>query len=502
MTHRNLRRCLVLTSLVALLYLTACGLSPRSADTGEAQAQTAADTATATTMPATTTTTTTPSPRPSATAIATATPTTTPTRTATPTATNTPSPTATATPTATSTQTPTATPTPNDAGEVVHTVQDGETIWTIADAYDILPSQLLSYNNISPTDVQPGREIRIHVSLLGQPYQGNQPRGPTPTPLSSGNNAERIVLGSMSHEWQRLNNCGPTTIAMLLSYYDIQTTQSVTASWLKPNPQDRNVGPSELAAYAHTQGFETFIGIGGSMALLEEFVLAGFPVIVEQWLNYDGGVGHYRIVRGVDKSQQKVLLNDSFLGPDIWFTYNDFQSVWHYYNNLYLVIYPPSEEAKIREIVGEQWDPAVMSQNLLQQMQARVDANPNDALAWFGIGVAHVRLGNYEQAIPAYERAMEIGLPQRYLWYRYGYWDALLEVGAYEKVLATTEPVLNAMQMSEDLRYRRAVALRELGRLDEAKAELERALQDHPGFGPASVMLRELVSAEPANTGG
>lgn len=498
MTHRNFRRYLAWTSIITLLYLTACG-SPfgSTASSGSTSAlQTTSRTSTATTVPATRTTT--PTPRPSATATASATPT--PTHTPTPTLT--PSPTATATATATPTQTPTATPTPNDAGELIHTVQPGETIWTIADNYDILPSQLLSYNHISAAEVQPGSEIRIHVAMLGQPYQGNQPKGPTPTPLPSGSGADRVVLGPMSHDWQRLNNCGPTTMAMLLSYYDIQTTQYVTASWLKPNPQDRNVGPSELAAYARTQGFEAFVGIGGSMEMLEQFVLAGFPVIVEQWLNYDGGMGHYRIVRGIDQNQEKVLLNDSFLGPDIWFNYTDFQSDWRYYNNLYLVVYPASEEGRIREIVGENWDQQVMSQNLLTQMQARVESNPNDALAWFGIGVAHVRMGNYEQAIPAYEKAIEIGLPQRYLWYRYGYWDALLEVGAYEKVLATTDPVLNQMVMSEDIRYRRAVALRELGRLDEAKAELERALQDHPGFGPASVMLRELASGEPTQQDG
>nr|WP_290666329.1 C39 family peptidase [Ardenticatena sp.] len=414
-----------------------------------------------------------------------------PTATPSPTPTSTPTPTHTATPTNTPTPSPTPTPTPNADGEFVHIVQPGESIWSIAETWRVLPSQLLSYNHISAGDVQPGREIRIPMTMLAQPYQGNQGVVLT-TPIAPTEEPDRVVLGPMMHDWQKLNNCGPTTTAMFLSYFGIHVTQFDTAAFLKPNPRDRNVSPGEIAAYLRQQGFEVFVGLNGDIALLERLLQAGFPVIVEQWLQYDGGMGHYRVVRGFDRTKQEILFNDSFLGPDIWFTYADFLRDWAYYNNLYIVAYRPEQTDLVRSIIGEDWEPAAMWTRLASDMEARVAQTPDDALAWYGLGEARLRLGDPQGAVEAYEQAIAIGLPFRYLWYRYGYLEALNLVGHYEKVLQVSDEILASMEMSEDIRYQRAVALKALGRIDEARAELEKALEEHPGFGPAAVLLQSL----------
>lgn len=353
-----------------------------------------------------------------------------PTATATPPSTSTftvtPSPTASATRTATRTPTasatathPTDAATPNSAGEYAYVVQSGETIWTIAERWGVLAGQVLAYNQLSATEVTAGVTLRIPASMLGQTYTGGGVAA-TPTPLPSGAGQDRVVLGPMSHDWQTLNNCGPATMAMLLSYYGIQTSQFQTASWLKPNAPDRNVSPNEMAAYARTQGFGTFVGIGGSVDLLQRLVSAGFPVVTELWLNYDGGVGHFRIVRGFDRAEQRLLANDSFLGPELWFTYDAFRRDWAYYNNTYIVVYPQSEEARVREIIGGAWEPAVMWEDLRVATRERVTAQPDDALAWHGLGEALLQQGKPAEAIDAYEEAITIGLPDRYLWYRYG----------------------------------------------------------------------------------
>ena len=329
------------------------------------------------------------------------------------------------------------------------------------------------------------------MTMLAQPYQGNQGVVLT-TPIAPTEEPDRVVLGPMMHDWQKLNNCGPTTTAMFLSYFGIHVTQFDTAAFLKPNPRDRNVSPGEIAAYLRQQGFEVFVGLNGDIALLERLLQAGFPVIVEQWLQYDGGMGHYRVVRGFDRTKQEILFNDSFLGPDIWFTYADFLRDWAYYNNLYIVAYRPEQTDLVRSIIGEDWEPAAMWTRLASDMEARVAQTPDDALAWYGLGEARLRLGDPQGAVEAYEQAIAIGLPFRYLWYRYGYLEALNLVGHYEKVLQVSDEILASMEMSEDIRYQRAVALKALGRIDEARAELEKALEEHPGFGPAAVLLQSL----------
>lgn len=437
-----------------------------------------------------------------------------PTFTPIPTATNTPTaiPTATETPTVTPTATlpppsptatvvwegPTPTPTPNEQGEIVHLVQPGESVYTIAAQYGVLWSQITAYNQIGPNDVEPGVTVRIPVGMMGQRYTGNGQV--VATPLPSAVTQDRVILSGMTHDWQKLNNCGPTSTSVLLSYYGINHSQLTIASVLKPvGGGDKNVSPAEIASYANIVGLGAFVGINGSIELAEQLISAGFPFIAEQWMDYDGGVGHYRVVRGFDRTRREILFNDTFLGPDIWRSYDQFLRDWAAYNNTYIVFYRPEEEAKLQAIIGPDWNPSAMWERLRAESQARLDSGDQGAYVWYGLAEALHQLGRDREAVSAYEQAIAIGLPWRYLWYRYGYFEALNAIGQYEKTLQVTAPVLEAMQMSEDLRYHRAVALRELGRTGQARAEFEAALRDNPNFAPAKAALAALGPA-PAPT--
>jgi hypothetical protein len=74
--------------------------------------------------------------------------------------------------------------------------------------------------------------------------------------LSAAPLAPRVALTGITHQWQTWNNCGPSTITMNLSYYGRPETQVESAQFLKPNQEDKNVSPEELAAYARSLGFE------------------------------------------------------------------------------------------------------------------------------------------------------------------------------------------------------------------------------------------------------
>ncbi len=67
---------------------------------------------------------------------------------------------------------------------------------------------------------------------------------PPPLPLSA-------RLGNVRHQFQTWNNCGPATLAMGLSYFDLNLRQEQTAAVLKPNPEDRNVSPDEMVNYVN-----------------------------------------------------------------------------------------------------------------------------------------------------------------------------------------------------------------------------------------------------------
>lgn len=435
-------------------------------------------------------------PQPTFTPQPTATPTTAPTATPTATATTSPTVTPTAAP-----PSPTATPTPNEQGEILHQVQPGETIYTLAAQYGVLWSQLTAYNQIGPNDVKPGTTVHIPVGMMGQRYN-DQGGHVVATPLPGAISQDRVVLSGMTHDWQKLNNCGPTAASVLLSYYGINRSQLTIAAALKPlGGPDKNVSPSEIAAYARSVGLGTFVGINGSLELAERLLSAGFPFLAEQWLDYDGGVGHYRVVRGFNRPARKILYNDTFLGPDIWKSYDQFLMDWSAYNNTYIVFYPPEREAQVRDAIGPDWEPGVMWERLRAESQARLDQGERSGYLWYGLAEALHHQDRDAEAITAYEQAIAAGLPWRYLWYRYGYFEALNNAGQYQKTLQVTQPVLDAMGASEDLRYHRGVALRGLGRLDEARAEFQAALRDNANFAPAQVALAQLEGSNAGSAG-
>ncbi len=60
-----------------------------------------------------------------------------------------------------------------------------------------------------------------------------------------------MLLSGIVHEYQQFNNCGPTNLAMALSFWGWQGDQRDTRRYLRPNLEvdDKNVMPSEMVAY-------------------------------------------------------------------------------------------------------------------------------------------------------------------------------------------------------------------------------------------------------------
>src|ERR1041384_644178 len=100
---------------------------------------------------------------------------------------------------------------------------------------------------------------------------------PMPTPLP-----DYVLLQGVRHEQQYFNNCGPTTLAMALSYWGWQGDQHTIQPYLRPNKDDKNVSPDEMAAYLAPHGFDSVVRVNGDVDTLRRFIAAGYPVIVEK----------------------------------------------------------------------------------------------------------------------------------------------------------------------------------------------------------------------------
>jgi tetratricopeptide (TPR) repeat protein len=298
----------------------------------------------------------------------------------------------------------------------------------------------------------------------------------------------------MTHEYQKLNNCGPVALAIALSYYGVERTQFDIALLVKGYDKDKNVSPEEMAAYLTEVGLRGKARLNGDTAVLMALVSNGIPVIVGQWLErpHDGVlVGHYRVVRGYDQGAEVIIVNDPYTGPDVRFSYALFDERWRPFNRCYIPVYLPEQEAVVKAILGADWKDEAMYQRALALARREVE-EVGDNYAWFNLGDDYLAIGEYRKAADAYGRALEMGFPSHFLWYHYGPLEAYNALGEYQKVLSLSGEVLAQAPDIEEIRYQRGLAYLGLGEVEKAKTEFELAVRYNPNHTMAIQALASL----------
>lgn len=117
------------------------------------------------------------------------------------------------------------------------------------------------------------------------------------------------------------------------------------------------------------------------------------------------------------------------------------------------------------------------SMNVAEMALASIGARPNMAINQVHLAAALVAEGQVELAIPIYESAIEIAPWAT----RIGYAQALSQVGRYEEAIAQYNKALKTEKERDRLltaNYSKAVALRKIGRLDEAKAVVQSVIHN------------------------
>lgn len=317
-------------------------------------------------------------------------------------------------------------------------------------------------------------------------------------------------LNGIQHIPQHWNNCGPATLTMGLTYFGMPADQDPAADWLKPTSEDGNVSPWQMVDYVNTQipgTTRALVRVGGDLTLLKTLLANNFPVIIEA--GYDpepdrlGWMGHYLLITGYDDSMGQINSHDSYLGPDKKYTYAHIEQFWAHFNNTYIVLYKFDREAELMTLLGANADVTQNALNALELNRQRALANAADPFAWFNLGTNYVALANYdpkafEYAAVAYDKAREIGLPWRMLWYQFGPYEAYNAVGRYQDVIDLARVQLNetgTSQYIEETYYYAGVAREGLGELSRALANYEQALFLDKNFTPAKSAYDRLVAS-------
>ncbi|NPA06462.1 MAG: tetratricopeptide repeat protein [Chloroflexi bacterium] len=309
---------------------------------------------------------------------------------------------------------------------------------------------------------------------------------PTPTPLPPSAQVPPMP------RWfqQTVNNCGPATLAFYLQWWGWKGTQDDIARVIRPNLKDRNVNVEELVLYVneHVPNLRALFRVGGTLSLLKGFLAAGYPVMIEAgmhldrgyWPNDDRWAGHYLFVTGYDDERGAFLVQDSYYGPNRWVPYDTFDQDWKAFNRVFILVYPPEHEPRLLPLLGPYRFFKDSRQIALEQAQREIEADPNDAFAWFNLGSNLVFFERWTEAAQAYDRAFEIGLPQRMLRYQFGPFFAYFHSWQLDKLQAIIDYALKITPDSEEAWVWRGWLYYRLGEPQKAAQAFRKALEINP----------------------
>ena len=318
----------------------------------------------------------------------------------------------------------------------------------------------------------------------------------------------QALLASPPYEKQTANNCGPAALSMLLHMVGWSGSQKDISDVIKPVNGDRNVNPEEMAYWV--RNFAGWLRIeyrvGGDILTLKRLISTGYPVIVEGttslnpddtgWPDDDLWAAHYLLLTGYDDATSTFIAQDAYRGPDKTIPYEQLEAEWKPFNYVYMVVYLPEKEPELQTLLGSNWDPDLNRQNALAIAQAATVNDPSDAFAWFNLGSNLVYFDRHFEANDAYDKARELGLPQRMFRYQFGPFLANFHSNRNQDLLALTDYALQRTEMSEETWLWHGWGLYRNGDTNGAVEDWRRALSVRPGYEDALYALN-FVGATP-----
>jgi len=311
----------------------------------------------------------------------------------------------------------------------------------------------------------------------------------------------QALLNSPPYEKQTPNNCGPAALSMMLHMFGWSGSQKDISDVIKPIVGDRNVNPEELAYWVRNYAgwLRIEYRVGGDLETIKRLLAVAYPVIIEGttslnpddsgWPDDDLWAAHYLLITGYDDTTQTFTVQDTYHGPDQKVSYSKLQSEWEPFNYLFMFIYLPDRENELKGLLASNWDPDLNRQNSLSASQAMTVANPSDAFAWFNMGSNLVYFERYGEANAAYDKARELGLPQRMFRYQFGPFIANFQANRNDDLLALTTYAIERTDMSEEAWLWHGWALYRTGDTAKAIESWRKALKVHPGYQDALYAL-------------
>jgi len=131
---------------------------------------------------------------------------------------------------------------------------------------------------------------------------------------------------------QGMNECGPTTLSMVLHYHGHHIVKDDLKIPLQWNPL-KGVDVLHMTGFQFSKyGLKAKPVWSGSIALIEENIAQGYLVMIRHWSTktsaYHGDIGHWDLVIGYDRDKKIISLNDPRLTKVRKLRYEEFMHLW------------------------------------------------------------------------------------------------------------------------------------------------------------------------------
>lgn len=308
---------------------------------------------------------------------------------------------------------------------------------------------------------------------------------PTPTEIVAVPEISAVIPIRI-HAFQSFNNCGPASLSMLISYFDVSVSQAELGNRLRPfqNPQgdndDKSVTLGEMAEESKNYGLIPYHRPSGNLSMIKKFIANGIPVAVRTWLHLGEDIGHYRVVRGYDDATGEIIQDDSYEGKDLRFSYDTFLALWQPFNYEYLIVVPEDKKEIAEHILGENLDEHSAWQNTFHSASEEKTKNPDDIYPVFNKSIALFYLGRYEESAAAFE-SVQNRLPARMLWYQTEPAETYLKLKKYDALFRLTENMLVYNRAFSEVYLMRGAAYKQQGNLVAAEQEFQKAILYNSG---------------------
>jgi predicted double-glycine peptidase len=233
----------------------------------------------------------------------------------------------------------------------------------------------------------------------------------TPPPLPANKRIGPLVFIS-----QTLNNCGPASIAEVLSFFGVQRTQAQVAAVLRPDLPAYGMSLYGVPFYAESVGMKATGEVAGSDQLIKAFVASGIPVIVSDQVSKTDATRHFRPIDGYDDQAGYFIGSDPYLGPNHQISYAEFDDIWRISANRWVAVYPPSMQDVVDMVMTRYGNHAQAVQAGLARAEQRAAQQPKLPWSWLELADMQIDAGNLQEAGPYIQKCSQLGLPLEAHW--------------------------------------------------------------------------------------